>query len=230
MIGLAVGLTSACSTTARQPPGAPPTPISVTSETPGGDADDPVQAALTRLLDERWGVRQDKFKTLNVRLPDQDHWRRVRILGQPTRAAFRYGDEHHAVDVVFYTDAEGSDTPRDCLEHFLAEAEETAMAYGSDLRVGAVEEHEHEVHGEPRSWLLVRGEGTFRSFLGSEDYVGALAVYQSWPGTCLVQGYVVKSTEHHGLAVQVRERWVEDAADRLRWKHQIDEAPPRSTR
>jgi len=175
-------------------------------------------------------VRGDKFQTLKVRLPDRDNWRRVRILGHPTRATFRYGDDHHAIDAVFYTDAEGADSPRACLEGFLAEVEETAMAYGSDVRIAAVERREHHVNGETREWLLVRGEGTFRGLFGVEDYVGALAVYTSWPGTCLVQGYVVKSTEHHALAVRVRERWVEEAADRLRWKHRIEEAPARLTR
>lgn len=223
-------LAVACSSVARQPPGEPPTPESITRETPGGDADDPVKAALERLLEERWGVRQDKFDTLKVRLADSDNWRRVRILGHPTRATFRYGDDHHAVDAIFYTDADGPDTPRACLDRFLAEAEEMAMAYGSDLSVSRTEVLEHDVHGETREWLLVRGEGTFRGPFGAEQYVGALAVYESWPGTCLVQGHVVKSSEHHELAVRVRERWIEEAAGRLRWKHKIEEAPTRDTR
>src|SRR5262249_39165226 len=87
-----------CSASAPpRPPSLPPTPATVTVENPGGDASDPEWASLDRLLHEPWGVRRDRHGSLIVPLSDARHWQRVRLWGYPTRAAFRFGDEHYAV-------------------------------------------------------------------------------------------------------------------------------------
>ena len=80
---------------AAQPAGLPhaaPTPTSVSKDNPGGDADDPDKAALLRLLAEPLGALTDKFETLRAAFPDWPNWRRVRFIGYPLRAGFRYGD------------------------------------------------------------------------------------------------------------------------------------------
>src|SRR6185436_17044456 len=101
---------SACATasvTPARPPGAPPTPSTVTSSHPGGDAADAEAAALERLVTEGWGTHRDRWKTLKVPLADRKHWKRVRLWGQPTRATYRYGDEHYAVTTIWYQPIEG---------------------------------------------------------------------------------------------------------------------------
>jgi hypothetical protein len=68
-------------------------------------------------------------------------------------------------------------------------------------------------------------EGSIDSVLASDEYVGGLAAYESWPGTCLVQGFAVVATHHKDLAIKVRDRWVEDAASRLVWRAEVHDAP-----
>src|SRR5580700_4476837 len=107
----AVALASAgCGTaTVSRPPEAPPTPASITLENPGGDAADPEKAALERLLGEPWGQKRDRWSTLRVPLADVDNWQRVRLWGQPTRVAFRFGDDHYGLLAVWYHPARTGD-------------------------------------------------------------------------------------------------------------------------
>ncbi len=59
----------------------------------------------------------------------------------------------------------------------------------------------------------------------TRGYAGALASYPSWPGTCLIQGFVVAAGEHEGLGARIRDRWVAEAAPRLAWHPRVVEAP-----
>ena len=112
------------------------TPESVTRHDPGGDALNPHEAALERLGAERIGRKNDKFGTLLVALRDARNWSRVRFFGHPTRAAFRYGDDHHAVVVIDYRDAVDDDSVNACLEAFVDEAHEMSDDVG--VEVGAI--------------------------------------------------------------------------------------------
>src|SRR5687768_11159743 len=56
----------------------PPTPKSVTRSNPGGDAPDPHEAALRRLLEAPWGARNDKDDQVHAPTPDWENWKRVR--------------------------------------------------------------------------------------------------------------------------------------------------------
>ncbi|HEY3595327.1 MAG TPA: hypothetical protein VGL13_15680 [Polyangiaceae bacterium] len=118
----------------RQPPGIPPSETSVTREEPGGNANDPHQSALRRLLAAGWGWRNDKQDALHVPLPDWQNWRRIRYFGVPSFVGFRYGDDHHAVIAIWVRDVdEGVTTPDACLESFEHWAEPTAHEFSVSI-------------------------------------------------------------------------------------------------
>lgn len=213
-----------------QPPGQPPTATSITRANPGGDAADPEGAALQRLLDEPWGKRRDRFNSLSVPLADAKKWRRVRIWTQPTRATYRYGDDHYAVVTVIYTTIEGRNDPDTCLADFWQKAAPLADAYG--VRIGEVQRLQgtQEVDGQTLPLAFKILEGGMESMFSSAEYVGAVAAYQSWPDTCLVHAFAVKSGRHRDLAIKVRQRWLTEGAPNLRWLPKITAAPETSAR
>jgi hypothetical protein len=207
----------------KQPPGAPPSPVTVTRANPGGDADDPEWAALDRLAREGFATKADRWKTLDVPLMDAKNWRRVTIWGHPTRVSFRYGDEHHAVLALWYTKAEGSDDPASCLERFARAARETARGYGVTVGEPTILQTSQETRGAPRDVMVQLLDGRLESLFKTDEYVGALAAYESWPGTCLLQGFAVVAGTHRDLALRVRDRWLDEGAAKLAWK--VDAAP-----
>ena len=212
-------LTLGCATTIpKQPPGIPPDPKSITRANPGGDAADPVRSALERLASESWGFKRDKWVTLRVPLADAKNWRRVRLWGYPTRASFRYGDEHYAVATVWYTKIEGSNDAERCLDQFLDHAVPVAKKF--DVKVGEPRRlmSSQKIGEEVLPMMLQVMDGSIDSLLISDDYVGAVAAHPSWPGTCLVQGFAVVSSEHKDLAVKIRDRWVQEGAARISWE------------
>jgi hypothetical protein len=213
-----------------QPPGQPPTPTSITRANPGGDADDPERAALERLLAEPWGNRRDRFNSLHVPLADWKKWRRVRIWNHPTRATYRYGDDHYAVATILYTPIDGPNDPDTCLADFWQKASPLADAYGVRLGESQIFRTTQDVDGETRPLVLKLLDGSLESVFSSDEYVGAVAVYQSWPDTCLVHAFAVKSGAHRDLALKVRERWISEGAPKLRWLPKITEAPETKAR
>jgi len=113
-----------------------PTPTTVTADNPGGDAENPIDAALERLLSEPMGTHLDRFRTLKVRLPDRKNWKRVRFFGYPTRVGYRYGADHYAMVAVTYSKTD-DDSPAKCIETFNNKALRTADTF--DLHVGEIE-------------------------------------------------------------------------------------------
>ncbi|WP_437778068.1 hypothetical protein [Sorangium sp. So ce1097] len=208
-----------------RPPGLPPTPDSVTRENPGGDAADPERAALERLLTEPWGRRRDSFETLDVPLVDWRSWRRIRIWSHPTRATFRYGDEHYAALTVLYTNTSGPSDPDSCLDEFWAKNAPLADGYGVRLGDAQLIRTTQEIDGEVRPLVFKVLQGSVESVFASDEYAGAIAAYESWPGTCLVSVLAVKASGHPELARRVRDRWIDEGAPKLRWIAGIDEAP-----
>jgi hypothetical protein len=221
---LALLSTAGCATAAvPSPPEARhATPITVTKENPAGDAREPEDAALTRLLDAPTGTRFDRFHTLMASYPDVGNWRRVRIFGHPTRVTYRYGDDHFAIDAVEYKPAEGDDTPAGCLERFVEKARSEAQRY--TVEIGPVERGEGRSQLEPMPW--VRVSGAFTSLFKRDRYFGAVAAYRSWPGTCLVRAMAVRVGTDESLARKVVDRWVDDLAPDLRWVAHVRNAPP----
>lgn len=208
------------------PPEKPPTPASVTKNNPGGDATDPLKAALKRLLDEPFEAkRSDRWGTLRVPLADWKNWRRIKISGHPTRATFQYGDDHIAMLTLRYSPIEGPNDPERCLAEFVKYATPIADGYGIRLGQSKLVSLSQPFRGETRPVLVRLQEGGIDSIFVSDDYVGYVAAYQSWPGTCLVQGFAVVSTDHPDLATKVRDRWVTEAAAKLTWTRKVKQAP-----
>ena len=233
---------TACATQAQHPSSPEerkPTPSTVTRENPGGDAAHPVDAALTRLLQEPIGLHVDKFETLEVPLADRLHWRRVRFIGYPTRAGFRYGDDHFAVVLLDYRQAEGGDTPAECLSRFVDRAYDMAARF--DLEVDKVEQGLHKpAESEAAVWRIgavppdksvdaipfARAAGHFTTLTNRDHYLTAVVGYRSWPGTCLVHGFAVRIGSDEALATRVVDRWMAELAPRLRWQGRVHATPP----
>jgi hypothetical protein len=225
-----LGVCACGSTQSARPPDLPPTPKSVTRKNPGGDAADPEKAALERLLNEPRGQRSDRFGTMKVPLFDTKNWQRVRLWVSKTRAAFQFGDRYYAFNAVWYTPAEGSSDPESCLREFEAKALPTADAYGARIHTTKIIRTQQDVRGERHPMIVKVMDGTIESVFASDDYLGAVASYQSWPGTCLVQGFAVLATNHPELARRIRDRWVKDAAPGLLWNKDLVEAPELTAR
>lgn len=205
-------------------PEVPPTPASVTIRNPGGDAADPEKAALARLEREIFGARRDRTNAILLRLPDPRHWQRVTLWGYPTRSAFRYGDAHYGILSIWYEPAKGPDDPASCLKRFVDTARPAAEAFG--VRASEVRTVQTLQHGDlaAKPMVVELIDADVIGATGTKSYAGALAAYSSWPGTCLIQGFVVTAT-HRELASRVRERWIREAAPRLSWNGRIKETP-----
>jgi hypothetical protein len=249
-LGAGCCLLSSCGGAVEPPvtPRATPTPTSVSKESPGGDADDPDKAALMRLLSEPFGAQTDKFGTIRSAFPDFANWRRVRFVGYPTRAGFRYGDQHYAIAAILYGPAQPDETPAGCLERFVNKAR--ALGKTFNLELGPVAREEGVCH--PRLSVLdpkpkppnasararpgqkpaarpmpaIRTEASFVSLTASGHWFAAAVAYPTWPGSCLVQGFAVDGAEHPDLAEAVVARWLREGAGRLLWERALWEAPP----
>lgn len=208
-----------------QPPGAPPTPKTVTAAHPGGDANDPEFAALDRLAKEPWGFRRDFWNSLHIPLVDWKNWQRTRIFGNPLRASFRYGKEHYAVQTVWYTPIEGANDPEACLAKFLDYASPLADANGIQVTSRERLRMTQAVGAEVRPISIELLSGRLDGIWGRNDYIGAITAYQSFPGTCLVTGFAVVATNHAALAKQIRDRWVGEGASQFFWEKHVKEAP-----
>jgi hypothetical protein len=208
-----------------------PTPSSVTRDDPAGDARSPVDAALTRLLEEPVGHHRDKFRTLVVPLADRPNWKRVRFIGYPTRVGFRYGDDHYAVLMLAYLEADGDDAPEPCLERFAQHARGVAKRF--DLEVGDIEREESLLRrGSERPKVASGGlmpvllaTGWFTTLTNSDRYLAAIASHSSWPGTCLLQGFAVRIGTDEPLARKLVARFAHELAPQLHWNPGLAEAP-----
>ncbi|MEM9694569.1 MAG: hypothetical protein AAGA56_18615, partial [Myxococcota bacterium] len=108
----------------------------VTRENPAGDASSPVDAALTRLLEEPMGYKRDRFGSLFAYFSDVPHWKRVKYWGYPTRAGFRYGKDAYAAAIVLYFEQE-DDSPQACLDTFARRSMTSADLF--DVQISGVE-------------------------------------------------------------------------------------------
>jgi hypothetical protein len=208
-----------------KPVGLPPTPQTVTVENPGGDAADPEWAALDRLASEPWGLRRDRTNTLIIPLVDARHWQRVRLWGHPTRAAFRFGDDHYGVIALWYLPTTQANDPESCLKRFVDEARPLAEASGTRILSSRVVHTVQQGSFGLVPMVVQVIDADVDGFFSSSEYAGALAAYPSWPGTCLIQGFVVVAGKHKELATRIRDRWVIEGAPRLTWHGRLVDTP-----
>lgn len=78
----------------------------------------------------------------------------------------------------------------------------------------------------PSEMLVMRSSGRLNTLFMRDHYEVGVVAYQSWPGTCLVQGFAVRVGSDVTLARRVVSRWVDEAAPILHWAGWLREAPP----
>jgi hypothetical protein len=201
--------------TATPPPGlppavsaapAPPAPASVTVDEPGGNAKDPHEAALQRLLTAPWGARNDKNDQIRVPIPDWENWKRVRYFGVEHFLGFRYGDDHHAMALAFVQDLPpGTPVKSDtCIRAF--EAWGLPQTHAFDVKFSPFESHLAKWQNQSLESRSVDG----RVNLGftAAEFSGAWAAYPAYPGACLIFAIAIPWRDHKELAEKLRDRWV----------------------
>jgi hypothetical protein len=207
VISTAIGCGGA-STPQRQPPGKPPTPVSVNVAEPGGDAHDPHQAALLRQLEAPWGARNDKDDLVWAPTPDWENWKRVRYRGFEHFTGFRYGDDHHVIAVVFVQDVpEGTPVKSDvCMRRFEQWGRPQIQMF--DVKFGQFNVVHKSWHDQPLEIRAVDGE--FASGFTKTKFSAAWTAYPAYPNACLVYAMAVPWRDHDQLAQKVRDRWVSE--------------------
>lgn len=204
----------ACGSSSQsKPPGAPPTPQTITVAQPGGDAHDPHWAALNRQLTEPWGARNDKDDQLHVPTPDWEKWKRVRYWGVEHFTGFRYGDDHHVIAIVFVQDIEpGEDNDsRACLRRFESWVRPQIKNFEVKLGPIGVREtgwREHKV-------LVQFVDGWVDTGFSRKEFSAAWAAYPAYPDACLIYAMAVPWRDQAELAKQVRDRWVGEGFQRM---------------
>ncbi len=121
----------ACSSTPTRPPvTAAHAGFDHPPREPGATWQTPSRRARAAARPSR-GQAAGPVQLLDVPLVDWKSWRRARISTYPTRATFRYGDEHYAALSVVY-DHPGPSDPDSCLDEFWAKTRRspTVMACG----------------------------------------------------------------------------------------------------
>lgn len=225
VLGLALAvLVVACgggAASRRQAPGKPPTPLSVSIAEPGGDANDPHEAALRRQLEVPWGARNDKDDLIHAPTPDWPNWKRVRYRGFDHFTGFRYGDDHHVIAVVFVQDVpEGTPVKSEtCMRRFEHWGRPQIRIF--DVKFGPFGVH----HGRWREHRIeVRSvDGEFASGFTKTQFSAAWTAYPAYPNACLVYAMAVPWRDHEALARKVRDRWV---AEGFQYMHPLTTERP----
>ncbi len=218
LVGLIAALTLAgCgSSTPRKPPGVPPTPSTVTRDEPGGDAADPLMAALLRLSTEGWGWRNDKGDYVHFPLSDWANWRRVKFWGAPTFVGFRYGNQHHAVAAMWARRLRPGDPedPSACFQFLQEWAQPLMDTYHANLQTVS----EATVSWRTKDDVLVRRfNAEVDGFLSSRTYYCVAGATVAWPHTCAVYGYAFYADDDDdGPAGKARDRYAVEAFRQLR--------------
>lgn len=191
----------------KQPLGAPPTPASVTRAEPGGDAADPHAAALERLMSEPFGPRSDRDDQLLVALPDAGNWKRVRYWGFEHFLGFRYGEDHHAMLVVFVQDAEQEHpTSEQCIRRFEAWGRPQIKPY--DVKFQPFQAHHGKFFDKPLIGIAV--DGTVNLGFSRTEFSAGWAAYSFYPHACMIMAAAVPWRGSPELAKRVRDRFVNE--------------------
>ncbi len=214
LLGLAGLAVLGCGSSSQtQPPGVPPTPTSVSVAEPGGDAHDAHWAALTRQLSEPWGERNDKDDQIHLPLPDWEHWKRVRYWGVKHFVGFRYGDDHHVVAIGFVLEVPpGSATDvHTCMRHFEGWARPQMRGY--EVKLTPMRSHETTWRDQPIVVKMV--DGYVDTAFSRKKFSAAWAAIPAYPDACFIYAVAVPWRDHEKLAKKVRDRWVNEAFDKV---------------
>jgi len=195
---------------AAQPklPPKPPSPASVTRNEPGGDAKDPHHAALQRLLAEPLGHRKDRDNQLQVALPDFRNWKRVRYWGVEHFLGFRYGEDHHALLVVFVHEVEEERPSSEaCIRRFDAWGRPQIKAY--EVQFDPFRAHHARFYDRPLVGIAV--DGSVNVGFSRTKFSAGWAAYSYYPHTCMVMAVAVPWRDSPELARRVRDRFLNEA-------------------
>ena len=197
----------------RQPPGEPPTPASISTEEPGGDAYEPHRAALLRQLSEPWGLRDDKDGQLHVPTPDWANWKRVRFNLVKHFTGFRYGNEHHVMALAFLLDVppESTQTSETCMNRFEAWARPQLADY--TVSFGEFKSTLKKWRAKPLQVSYV--DGYVDVGLKRHQFSVAWAAYAAYPDACLIYAVAVPWFDQGELARRVRDRWVREGFQQM---------------
>lgn len=205
---LGLGLFLGCGASKpTQPPGAPPTPTTVTREDPGGDAHDPHLAALSRLLESNFGWRTDKDNQARFPLPDRRNWTRVRFLLIDHFVAFKYGEDQHAVTSGFVVKLpeDAPKTSAACTQQFELESMPKVAEFGG--KVTDIESHMGTWKDMPL--VVRRGTGHVKIFGKKYDAALSWAGYPAYDGACLVYAVAIPWDGSRAVAEELRDRWID---------------------
>lgn len=190
---------------AQKPPPPPPTPATVTRAQPGGDAEDPHGAALTRLLEEPFGERRDRDNQLILTLPDHEKWKRVRYWGVEHFVGFRYGEDHHALVVVFVLDTkEERPSSEDCIRHFEAWGRPKVKSY--EVKFEPFKAHHARFLDRPLIELSV--DGSVNLGFSRTEFSAGWAALSYYPHACMISAVAVPWRTRPELAKKVRDRFL----------------------
>jgi hypothetical protein len=208
------GLLSGCASAVHVPVGAPPTPSTVTSAEPGGDAQDPHEAALLRQLHEGWGWQSDKDDQLHVPMVDWKNYERVRYWAIDHFVGFKYGTDYHVLNVVLIQDVP-ADTKMDS-ETCLRRADKWGYPQLKAFEVKLSPVHVSESQWQGKTVLVESVDGYVDFGLTRHEFSAAYAAYPAYPDACLIFGLAVPWRKHAELAQQVRDRWIKEGVPQLR--------------
>lgn len=190
----------------RLPPDTPPAPETVTRKQPGGNAHDPHQAALTRLLDAEWGWRSDRDAQARFPLPDRKKWTRIRFAFVKHLVAFKYGEDYHAVSAGFVVPLKEGDpqTSAQCVARFEEDALEQVEFFGGKIS----EQSSQKGQWGETELLLQKAHGSINILFRHYDVSVAWTGYPAYPSSCMVYAVVVVRDDQQELADAVRDRWM----------------------
>lgn len=201
-----------CGHTPKQPPGVPPTPVTVTREEPGGDAASAEVAAIARLESQSWNGRGDRSATMLVPLTDAENWRRVKFWMFDPFTGFRFGDAHHAVAGVYLIDAPpGEFTSQTCLRAF--ERWVNPLLRGMEVDVSTPVDSSATWHGA--AITIRKRDATLLWGPDKRRWAGVYGAFAHWPGTCAILAYAVAASDDVELAHRVRDRFAREAFTRF---------------
>lgn len=216
----ALAAVTACSTAST------PRPPSIVAASPPKDDGKPAQggsggiehaAALEELKVGIIAMRPDRQNSINVPLPDAEHWTRVKFWGIPTLVGFRYGQGHHAVVAGYVTHVDDNQAPGACGKSFEKWAMPLIEAY--DIEIHHEPATAFSWHRKPETTDFVDVESLYAkgaTLLEQSAHAVAYAAYPAWKGACLVLGVGVPSRDgDEARAEEVRDRFARDVLPKV---------------
>jgi hypothetical protein len=177
----------------------------------GGTGGEEHAAALEQLKVAKTGPHIDKQSSLQIELPDPEHWMRVKFWGVQSLVGFRYGKDHHALIGGFVTHVPDNKVQGACSKSF----EEYAKPYvdNFDVAITMQEPRAFPWHKEIVEVEVVHAK--IETILAHDEYEAAFASYPTWDNACLIIGVAVPLRGEAERAAAVRDRFVAEVLPKL---------------